>query len=356
MLQKKKVLEYICQQIRELVAVNRMGTAQNYKTVYNSLSSYLQSVHQTDLAFQNLVPEMVVGYEQWLHCNGVTRNSSSCYLRILRACYNKYVSEQFDEHRRCRQPDEIRGRKNRHTVLASSTSLFADVYMGIAKTRKRAISSADLSRLAKLDIRKALIQQGKDAHRKGFDECVERLSRSRDFFLFCFCSRGLTFVDLAYLSEENVVDGVIHYFRRKTGQEMTVKIEPQMSRILAKYRKMKASHSRYLFPMISSDIPSEAHWQYRHALCRYNHDLHTLGELLRITASHACRNVTLTSYVSRHTWATCAHHGNIPISVISQAMGHSSVHTTEIYLKSFEQSVVDDANHKLMAQIFSCNS
>lgn len=49
-------------------------------------------------------------------------------------------------------------------------------------------------------------------------------------------------------------------------------------------------------------------------------------------------------YISRHTWASIAKSKNIPISVISEAMGHDSESTTRIYLASLDTSVIDNAN------------
>lgn len=49
-------------------------------------------------------------------------------------------------------------------------------------------------------------------------------------------------------------------------------------------------------------------------------------------------------YIARHTWASIAKSKNIPISVISEAMGHDSESTTRIYLASLDTSVIDKAN------------
>jgi len=56
----------------------------------------------------------------------------------------------------------------------------------------------------------------------------------------------------------------------------------------------------------------------------------------------------LSSYVSRHTWATLALRKGIPVEVISESMGHENENTTRIYLASLGQSVVDKANAELI--------
>ena len=59
----------------------------------------------------------------------------------------------------------------------------------------------------------------------------------------------------------------------------------------------------------------------------------------------------LTMYVARHTWASVARDSNIPISVISEGMGHDSEATTQIYLASLESTVIDKANRKIIRLI-----
>lgn len=53
-------------------------------------------------------------------------------------------------------------------------------------------------------------------------------------------------------------------------------------------------------------------------------------------------------YIRRHSWASIAKSRNVPISVISEGMGHDSENTTQIYLASLDASVVDKANKKIL--------
>lgn len=56
-------------------------------------------------------------------------------------------------------------------------------------------------------------------------------------------------------------------------------------------------------------------------------------------------------YKARHTWATLAYHMDMPVGIICQALGHSSVRVTETYLKPFENERVDKANRKLISTV-----
>lgn len=73
----------------------------------------------------------------------------------------------------------------------------------------------------------------------------------------------------------------------------------------------------------------------------YNKRLKTIAEICGIEK-------TLTSYVSRHSFATQSMLQNVPINAISSMLGHSSIKTTEIYLKSLPNNILDDYNAQIM--------
>ena len=60
-------------------------------------------------------------------------------------------------------------------------------------------------------------------------------------------------------------------------------------------------------------------------------------------------DIALSSYTARHSWATAARNHNIPISVISAGMGHTTEKTTQIYLDSLENTVIDQANQSILS-------
>ena len=115
-----------------------------------------------------------------------------------------------------------------------------------------------------------------------------------------------------------------------------------MQEIIKRYA-YKTIQSKYLLPIIRPYKPTDEYTQYQNALSYYNKQLKKLSKLLRLKTS-------LSSYVSRHTWATTARNKNIPLSVISASMGHSSEVITEIYLASLDTSLVDDANGKILQE------
>ena len=293
------VLDYMVAQIEHLRAINRHGTAQNYKKVMCSFSQFLE---QMQLPLSALTEDVIANYNTFLIRRGLVRNSVSFYMRVLRAIYNKAVRQKLIEQQ----------------------NPFTEVYTGIDQTRKRAVNESIISPLYHL-------QLNPNSH----------LALSRDLFIFSYCTRGMAFVDIAYLKRSNIQNGVLVYTRRKTGQLLSIRVEPCIQRIIDRYACLD---SPYLFPILTSTEATEAYEQYQAALNRHNRLLGRLSAMLGC----GCK---LTSYTSRHSWATAARNHNVPISVISQGMGHSSEQTTRIYLTMLENSVIDDANKGIIESI-----
>ena len=266
------VLDYIHTQVEQLRATNRLGTAKNYEKTMSSFSEFLGDVR---LPLSALTEQVITDYNSFLVQRGLVRNSVSFYMRVLRAIYNKAVRQKLIEQQ--------------HP--------FTEVYTGIDRTRKRAVSESIIAQLHRLEL-----------------EVGTPLSLCRDMFIFSYCTRGMAFVDIAYLKKSNLQNGMICYARRKTGQLLSVRIEPSIQRIIDRYID---SDSPYVFPILCSLDVNEAYEQYQVALNTHNRLLGRLSEMLGC----GCK---LTSYTSRHSWATAARNHNVPISIISQGMGHTS--------------------------------
>lgn len=163
---------------------------------------------------------------------------------------------------------------------------------------------------------------------------------ARDLFMFSFYTRGMSFVDMAYLKKKDLQNGVLAYRRQKTGQQLFIKWEKPMQEIVAKY---DTTGTPYLLPIIRN-MEKDARKQYKNAAHLVNAKLKKLGEQLGL-------GIPLTTYVARHAWASIAKSKNIPVSTISEAMGHDSETTTRIYLASLDTSVVDKANSLILKSL-----
>lgn len=107
---------------------------------------------------------------------------------------------------------------------------------------------------------------------------------------------------------------------------------------------MLREESSFLFPILHTEDEELSYKQYQTGLRYYNKQLKKLASLLG-------EDIVLTSYTSRHTWASTARKHNVPVAVISDGMGHTSEKTTLIYLSSIDTSVIDRANAELVASL-----
>lgn len=275
-------------------------TARNYQS---TLNSFMRFRGGEDLPLDMMDATIMQSYEAWLKNQGICRNTSSFYMRILRAVYNRAVEKN----------------------LVTQQHPFRHVYTGIDKTRKRAVDLGMIKTLKQIDL------TGKQSQ-----------SFARDMFLMSFCLRGISFVDLAKLRKTDIRGGYLYYTRSKTRQSFCVKWEPIMQEITDKY-KPQVESSEYLFPILSDENVSNNN-VYRNAQMRIGYNLKGIAKTLGLKEN-------LTLYVARHSWATIARDSNVPVSVISEALGHDSELTTQIYLQSIQTSEVDKANASILGQL-----
>ena len=275
------------------------STGRNYRRTWDSFNHYRNG---QPLYMDQFTSELVSSYNQFLQGKGLRRNTISFYNRILRSVYNKAVKEGY----------------------AQQSNPFKEVYTGVDVTRKRALPVEVLHKMAALKLQD------------------QELALSRDLFLFSFQARGMSFVDMAFLTQQNLQQGFLHYVRRKTGQALSVRIEPWMQELLDKYHPQ--CHEPYLLPILQSTDPKDAFAQYSGALVRHNLLLRKLGALVGA-------DFPLSSYCARHSWATIARDTAVPLSVISSGMGHTSEKTTRIYLASLDNSLIDRANRRIWERV-----
>ena len=293
------VISFFKEQIQFLNDCNRLGTAMNYRRAADTLSAFLEG---RDICFSELTSQFVEQYSEYLLRRGMVRNSLSFHMRILRAMYNKAVRHGY----------------------AEQSFPFRDVYTGIDRTKKRAVGENIISRLMHLNLEDNML-----------------LAFARDLFLFSFYTRGMAFVDMAYLRKSDIQDGVIRYARHKTGQVLTIYVEPCIQMIIERYANPKTC---YVFPILKSENPEKCFRKYKTGLRLYNARLGRISRLMGLEQN-------LSSYTSRHSWATMARNHDIPLSVISAGMGHSSERTTQIYLTSLENSLIDKANRGILESL-----
>lgn len=293
-------LAFMEMQISEKNLYQKCKTALNYGSAYRSFVSFLRVKERMfTLKFSQITSELIRRYEFYLiEERKIRRNSSSFYIRILRAVFHKGLV-YYD---------------------LNLPNPFRSVYAGVDTTVKRAVDVNAITKLIK------------------YQSENEQLNFTKDAFLFCFLARGMAFIDFVKLQKSDCQNGRIIYRRSKTRRLLSIKMNTMMVEIINRYADPK---SEYLFPVLKT--PTFTQMAYEKALQHYNYHLRKLAEEIGVDS--------LTSYVARHSWATQASRLHIPTRVISESMGHSNERVTAIYPASLDNHEIDMANKKVLDKI-----
>lgn len=291
-------LSFVRGRIDHFAKVGRQSASEKLQS---ALNSFLLFHGEGDVPWGDVDANLLEEYEGFLKAKGVCMNTVSFYMRTLRSAYNVAVK---------------RG-------ITLQQYPFSSVYTGIDKTLKRAVPLSVIRQIRNLDL-----------------AAVPVMDWARDLFLFSFYTRGMSFIDMSFLKKKDLQNGVLVYRRHKTHQQLCIKWEQQMQKIIDKY---DTSNTPYLLPIIR-DVRADARLQYKNAIHLVNNKLKLIGMEIGLS-------IPLTTYVARHGWASIARCKNIPLATISEALGHESEKTTRIYLASLDTSAVDKANRQISRSI-----
>ena len=171
----------------------------------------------------------------------------------------------------------------------------------------------------------------------------ESVQFSRDIFVFSYLCSGINFTDIANLKNENIVDNRLQYIRQKTGKKISLQLSPEASQIIKYYQQITVQ-SGYLLPILDIKTHKTAIQKQNRIhkiLVKTNEGLKRVAELAKI-------NMNLSTYVARHSFATVLKNSGVNIALISEALGHSDMATTQIYLDGFENSQINEAMKHLL--------
>ncbi len=300
--ESKSVFQFMQQLIEDMKVNKQFGTARSTKDALRAVKKFQGG---KDFTFYDLNLSWLMRFENDYLSRGLSVNGLSVYMRALRAMYNKAVKAELVEKEA--YPFDKYTIKSKPTV-------------------KRAISPESIEKIIALEIPEE-----------------EILFRTRNIFLMSFYMMGASFVDLVFLKVENIVDGRIRYQRRKTSRIYDIGITPQLQEILDHYTKGKTKDD-FILPLIKRESDLDQFKDFESVQNRYNKHLKKLGELAGIGEK-------LTGYVSRHSFATMANEMEIPITAISQMLGHKRISTTQVYLAGLKKNVIDSYNDQILGSV-----
>lgn len=309
---KKKLLTLFMREVAStLEHEGHYGTAHVYRSTANSFEKYITEMQarpgKWEVTLYSVSPGLLKGYEEWLRRYGHSWDTVGTYMHTLQASYNRGVEAG---------------------IAPYVPRLFKGVFTGRASERKRALKVEDV---------RSLLADASG----GLPSEVER---ARAFLELMLRLQGLPFVDLARLQKSDYRNGRLTLRRQKTGHELSIAVDPHAAKLLERYAAEPSSP--YLLDILPGDLCGKALY------IAYQSRLHTFNALLKRLATLRGVREKVTSYSMRYTWATQSKYCGIPLSVISEGLGHGSVKTTEIYLKRYDNSLLDRANNLTMKYVF----
>ncbi len=293
------VFEFAESLIQEQRTRNSIGNAMVYKNVLREIRNFTM---KADFTFAALDYKWLIKFDTYYTAKGGQTNGLSLYMRTIRAWYNRAVKEK---------------------IVPKGESPFDDYKIKSAETPKRAIALDAIGRIVALQVEES-----------------DPLFLVRNMFLLSYSSWGMPFVDLAFLKLSNIVDGRIQYGRHKTGKPMSIKIEETADAIIKLYSSGK-SKDEFLFPIIKRAVYSDQYKDMLWARKRYNDGLKELGKMAGIEEN-------MSSYVSRHSFASAADNEEVPLTAISAMLGHTRLSTTQVYLAGLPNRKIDGYNKRVL--------
>lgn len=301
-IKKRTVKEVFEEQIQRLFAEKRRGYALSHQQVLNSLLAFNKHL---DIYFSDIDIVWLRKYETWLRSNNISTNTIGIRFRTLRAVFNMAIKEN---------------------IVKAEHYPFDDYNVSKLKqeTVKRSISKDEILSVITYSCDENSIYQ----------------KLAIDLFTFSYLMAGINFVDMAYLTWDNIIDNRLVYFRRKTHKLIKIPLQEEAMKIVSKYAD---NNSSYLFPILSDFHKTEIQKANRvhKAITKVNRELKQIGKELNIP-------IDLTTYVARHSFATVLKRSGVNTAIISESLGHSSEKVTQIYLDSFENSQIDEAMKNLL--------
>ncbi len=290
------LISYTESLVYQLTSEGKHGNARVYQTLVDIFNLF---IHKPSFDFVDLDYRILKKFEGFLYERGVKTNTVSYYMRTLRAVYNRAIKEGM--------VDESLYPFKTYKIISTSTV-------------KRAISKDEIIKIRDLNL-----------------DDDRGLRLSRDIFMFSFYTRGMSFVDIIWLKVSNVKNNRLQYTRKKTKQQFSIELVQPAIDIIERYCAMEEQDS-YLFPILNrKDKEYSDYENYKRLI---NKHLGKIAKVVKITTP-------LTTYVARHSWSTLAKYMGVETAKISEALGHTTEKTTQIYLDSFENATLDDINKKV---------
>lgn len=291
--------------ISRLRGESRFSTAKSYQ---DALNSFVRFKGPGQISYADINKENLRRYEAYLIGNGCSWNTVSTYMRRIRCAYNQAVESG---------------------KAAYIPNLFRDVFTGVESKCKKSLSLEEQHKLMTVKMED------------------ERLRKTQLAVCLMFQYGGMAFVDFAHLRDDNMKKGILDYKRQKTGTAMRIEILESAERMREELVGKAAGPAKYLFSFLSGIKEGRTEYlEYNAALAKFNRNLKALARAAGLKSD-------VTSYAIRHSFAMALKEQAVPIEMISELLGHKSIKTTQIYLRSFSLQKQTATNRTCFENVYN---
>ena len=300
------VEDFLTSHIQQLRDNGKVGNSYAYLNLRTTLQNFYGK--KLNFIFSAVHVPFCNKFESWMRKNKFEDTTMHYYFRTLRATYNKAVEAKCAD-------------REKSPFIEYKLSRFS------TKTKKRALSKESVKKILKMDC-SAMSEKARLAH---------------DVFSFSYYCGGISLVDVANLTPDNIIDGRLIYERQKTHGMINLVMLDEAKTIIERYAAYQ-NRAGYLFPILDKRkhvTPMQKFNRVRKLCTQLNKELHKITAKLKIKEN-------VTTYVARHSFATVLKKSGVNIGIISQALGHQDIKTTQIYLSEFDNEQVDSVMHNLL--------
>lgn len=295
--------------ISEKEKTGHVGTATIYRSALNSLKKY-----RSKLNFNQITPEFLRGYEAEMKKAELSMTYTSINLRQLRAVYNTAIHEgiikdynyPFSQSRNDRKY-KIRKGSNRKIALTTEELKLLRQYQPETKARRTAYL----------------------------------------YWWFSFYCNGINVVDICQMQYKHIKGDTVEYLRKKSIDTETLvkpisfKLSERISSIIKELGNQNNSADTFVFKLLNhGDSPKDIRRKAQNLT-------HVIDTHMKKISKKLEFGKEITTYTARHSFATYMYRSGSSIEEISEAMGHASIETTQRYLASFTDEVLQKQSEKL---------
>jgi integrase/recombinase XerD len=284
--------------IAELRSNEQYGTAKSYQDSKNTLRRFRPG----KVRFEDITKEFLNDFERWMVEKGRSLSTVGIYLRPLRTIFNIAIEQGVVR-------PELYPFGRRKYVIPTGRNI------------KRALNIDQIRQIAQYNT-----------------EPGSSLDKARDFWMFSYLCNGMNMADIARLRWANLSAETISFQREKTKRTkrdnpitIVVVRNIKINTLILKWGRAEAKPSNgYLFDILDVSDQGEP------ARLKVELFTHFVNEWMKGLGKDLGFDLSLTTYVARHSFATILVRSGAPLALAKQTLGHASISTTEKYFAGFD--------------------